>query len=102
MEYYRTREGKIKKKIQNGRRSKKYPSVNAIKDSTREKLSHNAVESTFDEVTLNYLQMVTGLIEGRSVSMDEILLIVSKVLRQHSMERRGKSSYIVKYPRAGP
>lgn len=96
MEYYRTKEGKIKKKIQNGRRSKKDPSVNSIKDST------TVSETTSDEATLNYLQMVTSLIERRPVGRGEILLILGKVLRQHSMERRGKSFYIVKYPRGQP
>jgi hypothetical protein len=102
VQYYRTREGRIKKEIQNGRRSKKEASENSIKASTTEKLSHNAAKTTLDEVTLNYFQMVTSLIERRPVGLDEILLILSKVLRQHSMERGGKSFYTVKYSRGQP
>ena len=42
-----------------------------------------------------YLQMVISLIERRRVSREEILKLVARVLRQHSMARRSKIEHIV-------
>lgn len=46
---------------------------------------------------LNHVRMVTSLIEGRRVSAGEILKMLSRVLRQHSIGRRKKIDYIVGY-----
>lgn len=46
---------------------------------------------------VEYVRMVTSLIEGRRVSLDEILKMLSRVLRQHSIGRRKRIEYIVGY-----
>lgn len=46
--------------------------------------------------------MVTSIIEEREVSLDEILKMLSKVLRQHSIGRRKRIDYIVKYLNKNP
>lgn len=37
---------------------------------------------------LPYLQMVTGLVEGRAVSRAEVVAMLLRALRQHRMARR--------------
>jgi len=46
--------------------------------------------------------MVTGLIEERKVSLAEILKMLSRVLRQHSIGRRRRIDYIVEYLNKSP
>jgi hypothetical protein len=46
--------------------------------------------------------MVTSLIEERKVRLDEILKMLSKVLRQHSIGRRKRIDYIVRYLNKSP
>jgi hypothetical protein len=46
---------------------------------------------------LCYLRMVISLIEGRRVSAAEILEMLARVLRQHSMVRRRKIDYVLQY-----
>lgn len=40
------------------------------------------------------------MIEGRWVSMDEILAMLEKIMRQHSMGKRKRFRYDFAYPRA--
>jgi len=40
-----------------------------------------------------HVQMVTSLIEGRNVNLDEIYRMLNKVLRQHSIDTAEKSFY---------
>ena len=42
---------------------------------------------------VNHVQVVTSLIEGRNVSLDEIYRMLDKVLRQHSIDSADKSFY---------
>lgn len=44
---------------------------------------------------VEHVRMVSSLIEGRRVSRDEILEMLSEFLRQHSMVRRSKINHIV-------
>jgi len=49
----------------------------------------------FDEGMVLYLVMVTSLIEGRVVSQEEILEMLARGLRQHSMARLRRVDYLV-------
>jgi len=51
---------------------------------------------------LPYIQMVIGLIEGRYVSMDEVLKMLQKISRTHSIDRRRRFVYAFAYPRPRP
>jgi hypothetical protein len=125
-EYYRTNEGKAKKKALNEQRrsSQEQQACNVDQagnaggnggdssDTNNEKPSGQASESAcasetvcapepvYNEVTVHYLQMLIGLIEGRWVSMDEILAMLEKIMRQHSMGKRKRFRYDFAYPRA--
>jgi hypothetical protein len=42
-----------------------------------------------------YLRMALSLIERRRLSMDEILKLMARILRQHSMARRRRIDYVL-------
>jgi hypothetical protein len=46
---------------------------------------------------VSYLRMVTSLIEGRRVSLTEILAMLERAVRQHSIGRRRRIDYILQY-----
>ena len=96
VEYYRTPEGKFKKKIQNGKRSEAETKVvfheceqagsNLVQDERMVAIS-----------VLCYLRMVISLIEGWRVTAAEILEMLARVLRQHSVVRRRRIDYVLQY-----
>ncbi len=47
-----------------------------------------------DRGIVNHVQMVTSLIEGRIVSLDEIYRMLNSILRQHSIDSAEKSFYV--------
>jgi hypothetical protein len=100
--YYRTKAGKFKKRIQNGKRSKARPTSERDKrpegeetPAEKEMLGVTQDGSGFDAGMVSYLRMVTSLIEGRRVSRDEIVKMLARILRQHSMARRTRTDYLV-------
>jgi hypothetical protein len=96
VEYYRTPEGKFKKKMQNGKRSR--AETKAVFNSC-EQAGKNLVlhEPTNDAPMVRYLRMVISLIENRRVSAAEILEMLARVLRQHRMARRRRIDYVLQY-----
>jgi len=95
IEYYNTEEGKAKKKLQNGKRrqSERRPGQGPGLDEA---------ESEPDEIRWNagivdYVQMVTSLIEGWPVSRQEILEMLGRAMRQHSIVRRRRVDYVLAY-----
>ncbi len=84
--YYQGTCGKIKKKIQNNKRRTK---------AVEPEVGPEGGEAEWDEPIVEYVRMVTGLIEGRRVSRKEILAMLRKVMRQHSLGRRRRVDYIV-------
>ena len=83
--YYQTQEGKDKKRDLNAKRRK----------GIRPKPSQPSPEgkaapepSPWPQLMVDYLCMVVGLIEGRQVSVAEILEMLSRAVRQHRMGRR--------------
>jgi hypothetical protein len=91
VEYYRSREGKLKKQLHNQRRgTRPSPSRSELAD-------HGSGKSgdSFDSGIVGYVQMVTSLIEGRRVSEAEILRMLVRAVRQHSMARRRRRDYIL-------
>ena len=74
--YYRDETGKMKKRIQNGKRG------------TGEGKPAEATGEGPSETMVEHLRMVTSRIEGRRVSREEILALL---LRQRSMSEGGKA-----------
>jgi len=94
-EYYRTVEGKFKKRMQNSKRTKV-----AAKESPSEQDQAAALESretSFDAHMVDYLRMAISLIEGRPVSTAEILEMLSRAMRQHSLVRGRRMDYILRH-----
>jgi hypothetical protein len=93
VEYYRTKEGKLKKGIQNGRRSRGEPRAALCDRQT----GHDLVvdERRFATHMVSYLRMVTSLVEGRRVSVVEILEMLARAVRQHSMVRGRRIDYVL-------
>ena len=95
--YYRDPIGKKKKQALNGKRAK------ANTHGNRPAASPTAfgipgVEDgsvRWDPLMLEYVQMVVSLIEARSVSRAEIVEMLQRVLRQHSLGRCRKIDHAV-------
>jgi hypothetical protein len=51
---------------------------------------------------LPYLQMVCGLIEGRRVSLESVVAMLLRALRQHRMVRRRRLDHTVAWLHAEP
>ena len=49
--------------------------------------------SKFDAATVNHIQMVTSLIEGRFVGLAQIRAMLDNILRQHSIDAVVKLPY---------
>ena len=100
----------MKKKILNGRRylENQYPklpqgSTNEEKiPGVCETTPHHTPHHSIDKTTINYLQTMASLIEGRYVCLDEIKRMLNKILRQLSIGRQRKFVYADNYPRGKP
>lgn len=95
VEYYQGKNGKFKKSIQNGKRRRQGREPDSEKQPA-------ADEGKWNAPIVEHVRMVTSIIEEREVSLDEILKMLSKVLRQHSIGRRKRIDYIVKYLNKNP
>jgi hypothetical protein len=67
--------------------------------SVDEKSRHQENEILLDKVTLVYIKSVTSLIEGRWVSIDEILVMLNNRMRQRSIDKQKQFIYAINYPR---
>lgn len=90
MAYYRTPEGKEKKKLQNGKRGQGA-------EPRRQPAEREGMH--FDADIVRYLAMVVSLIEGRRVSEREIRKMLVRAVRQHRMARRRRIDYVLHYLR---
>lgn len=120
--YYRTAEGKSKKRLQNDKRRPATPpserdkgaqahrpkeaipsasdlgTADAADEGKRPKEKGPSVDRTgmrFGRGMLLYLAMLLGLIEGYLLSMEEIAELLVRVMRQHSIARRRRMDYVI-------
>ncbi len=91
--YYQTEEGKVKKKQFNDCRKKS-------KDSQQK--DDRSDDLPIDQTTICHIQLMTTMIEGRSVAFKDILSLVRDLLRQHSIDLRKKPMYKRPYSRKQP
>ena len=85
--YYATAEGKVKKKMQNGKRAQGEVPADANPPVP--------AAPEFPAGMVGYLAMVASLIEGRPVSEEEIVRMLVRAMRQHSMARRRRMDNVV-------
>jgi len=50
-----------------------------------------------DEVSLAHIQTATSLIEGRSVAMGDIIIMITEIMRQLSIDIRKRLTYGDRY-----
>ena len=96
VEYYRTPEGKFKKKIQNGKRSRVETKA-GFRDCDQAGSNSVPHQSRLGAPMLGYLRMALSLIEGRRVSQQEILEMWWRAVRQHSIARRRRIDYALQH-----
>ena len=89
VEYYRTQEGKEKKKQLNAARS----GQNRLSEPSRDENGNDDCGNKFDGATVGHIQLVTSLIEGRLVDLAEISAMLDKILREHSIDSAVKLPY---------
>ena len=89
--YYRTEEGRKKKSALNRKRylvySPEEPEA-AVKEDAME-------EADREDSILEHVRMVTSLIEGREVSLEEIKEMLKKKGRQHSLSVQQRVDYLL-------
>jgi hypothetical protein len=96
VEYYRSRVGKAKKRLHNQRRCRRRaPTPTAARQRNRGPRTTSGEEMRFDSAIVRYVQMVACLIEGRRVSKVEILRMLARAVRQHSLARRRRREYVL-------
>jgi hypothetical protein len=93
-EYYRTPEGKSKKKRLNRKRSGAETKA-VINERPQASKDLALPECRNDEQIVCYLRVVISLIEGRRVSAEEILEMLARTVRQHSIARWRKIDYVL-------
>jgi hypothetical protein len=84
--YYQDEHGKEKKRQQNAKRRK--TTVPAAPASPEEPLP-------WPRPIVEYVRMVTSLIEGRQVSLAEVLEMLARVVRQHRMVRTRRIDQVI-------
>jgi hypothetical protein len=68
------------------------------RESKPEKKPITGFETHVDETTLLHIQTATSLIEGRSVALDDIIIMVTTIMRQLSIDKRKRFSYFDSCP----
>jgi len=100
VEYYRSRVGKVKKRAHNQRRQSRRAS--APVRARRADRGARTAGAEMGSGIVRYVQMVTSLIEGRRVSEVEIVRMLERAVRQHSMVRRRRRDYLLScWPETG-
>jgi len=95
--YYRDALGKNKKRALNARRRRLKADVDRPTGRPDSVPVPGKSSIRWNVLMLEYVRMVVSLIEARSVSRTEILRMLQRVLRQHTMVRRRKNDHAVSW-----
>jgi hypothetical protein len=91
--------------MQNGKR-RRQPNHVDEQDLGEEKgsmgLACEAKDGRYNEEMVAHVRMVTSLIEERKVSRDEILQMLERAVRQHSIGRERRMDYLVRILKEHP
>ncbi|MGD2023725.1 MAG: hypothetical protein PVI18_11150 [Desulfobacterales bacterium] len=82
-EYYRTKEGRKKKKQLNANRSRPKQDLSCDEKG----------KDDFDTQIVCHIQLVTSLVEGRFVALAQVYAMLKKMLRQHTIDSVVKLAY---------
>jgi hypothetical protein len=92
LEYYRSDEGKSKKRDLNERRKAEVKKKGKSK-AQREAARRASAKTKAREDILSYVQMLTGMIEDRPVSREEIETMLAEEARQQDMALPSEIEY---------
>jgi hypothetical protein len=95
IEYYSTEEGKAKKKSQNRKRGQSERGPGEVVGRDEPEPEREGIR--WDIGIVEYVRLRTSLIEGWPVSRQEILEMLSRAMRQHSIVRRRRMDYVLAY-----
>jgi len=95
VEYYSSEVGKAKKKMQNGKRRLGDGQPRRVAFERQDQREQEG--RPLDACIVRYLAMVTSLIEGRRVMEQEIVEMLARAVRQHSIFRRRRMEYVLNY-----
>ena len=89
--YYRSKEGRIKKRDLNRKRY-----LTGENDDI-EQLPLKIIMDTEAVITgvVRYVRLVVSLIEGYWISLDEIKKMLRRISRQHSLSKQNRNDYII-------
>ena len=88
--YYRTEEGRAKKCALNRKRYLVYSAEESEPEAKEEAMA----EESSEEAIIEHVRMVTSLIEGREVSLDEVKEMLKQKERQRSLTRQQRVDYL--------
>ncbi len=95
--------GKLKKKLRNAqRRGPRPPEPNVDERPGEEPARAELDRIEFDAGVLEYVRVVTSLVEGRRVSRDEILEMLRRAMRQRSFAQERRIDYVVRALKEDP
>jgi hypothetical protein len=95
--------GKTKKKLQNGKRSGPRPPEPNVDERPGEEPARAELDPIeLDLGVVEYVRVVTSLVEGRRVSRDEILEMLRRAMRQRSFARERRIDYVVRTLKEDP
>jgi hypothetical protein len=94
VEYYRTTEGKTKKRELNARRSRGMSKKKKQEQAQRAAERLARIKAREEEKILEHIRMVVSQIEGRAVSREEIEAMLDEKMRQHSLNTAEGIGYI--------
>jgi len=88
--YYRTEEGRFKKRMQNGKRKRR-----GLTERKEEQFCGASMSAAgYDEAMLEHVRVVTSLIEGRKVSRQEVLeMLEREKKRQQGIHTEEETDY---------
>jgi hypothetical protein len=90
-------EGRFKKRLLNGKRSGSKAKLNSGNAPHEARQGAAPDGRWFDAGIVCHLRMVTSLIEGRRVSMYEVLEMLARAVRQRSMARGRRIDYVLRH-----
>jgi hypothetical protein len=102
VEYYRTAEGKTKKRELNANRSRGMSEKKKQDQAQRDAERLARIKARAAEKILEHIRMVTSQIEGRPVSREEIEAMLAEKMRQHSLNAAKGIGYIAPEEGEGP
>jgi hypothetical protein len=100
--YYRDPKGRRKKSQLNQRRPRKYGPAKPAPDPPRARAPQRRHRARWNPGMVEYVRMVISLIEGRRISRAQVLRMLARKMRQHTLCRRRRIDQTVAWLQEEP